>query len=266
MADEITDNATPQTPPAGEAPAAQPAATPPPAPAPATPMFSEADVQRIASEAAAKAAKAAHDAAFAEARRTFQGKQSKDPKPPKQEAQADTPPAPQPEPQGIDHRKLRVFDRATAKLGLSDAAISRMERAFEAENPDDVTGWVTDYVNDLGLKPPQPVAPVAMPSQPAVTPNVNPQTQQNQAAASPPSSSTPAPKPVPAAAPAATPPLVDLPIDPSKWTAQQQADFIAREGGDPRDLGNPKNAAIWRKVGDMYRALGSRTQISLARR
>lgn len=258
MADEPETTPTPTGDPA---PAAPPAPPQPPA-APPTPVFTEADVQRIAAEAAKKA----HDAAYAEARRTFQGKDKpgKDKPTPRQEtSQPD--PTPQPEPSGIDHRKLRVFDRATARLNLSDRAISRMESAFEADNPDDVASWVTDYVADMGLKPVSTAAPVETPSQshPPSTPNQ----QQNQAPANQPApNAQPVPKPIPTAAPQQTTPFVDGPQDPTKWTPQQMADYIAREGGDPRDLGSPKNAAIWRKIGDLHRAVGATRQLVMGRR
>jgi hypothetical protein len=142
--------------------------------------------------------------------------------------------------EGIDQRKLRQFDRLTSKLDLSEKVLARMERHLEMDNPDDVSEWVTSYVEDLGLN---------MKSEKS-NPNPNP-------------SSTA--KPVPQAAPQTGTPFIDAPQDPNKWNERQTEEFILREGGDARDILNPKNAKIWRKIADLYRQAGQRTRIDGSR-
>jgi hypothetical protein len=52
---------------------------------------------------------------------------------------------------------LRSLDRALTRSGLgaslSDAAMQRMERAYQAEAPDDATAWVKDYLGGFGVAP-----------------------------------------------------------------------------------------------------------------
>ncbi len=59
----------------------------------------------------------------------------------------------------------RAFTRAAATAKLTDAQFGRMERAWQADKPDDSSGWVRDYLADLGVQ--QPTAPAAPQVQPA---------------------------------------------------------------------------------------------------
>lgn len=67
---------------------------------------------------------------------------------------------------------LRALDRAVARHPsagqLSDRAYERLERAFQAEAPDDATAWLADYFQGMGVAAPQPAQP-ATPAAPAVT-------------------------------------------------------------------------------------------------
>jgi hypothetical protein len=188
--------------------------------------LTEADVQRMITEAT----KRARDSAYAEARRMFE-KGGKAKEPPKAEKQ------PRAESQGIDNRKLRVFDRAVAKLGLSDKAIERMERAFEVDDPDDVSQWVAEYTADFGIKVPSADAPSA------ATQNA-----------------TPAPKPAPSAAPSASIPT-DRPQDVTKWDDAMLRQYVLRKGGNPHDLADPRNSKLWDEIAEMYRQTGAQKRI-----
>ena len=104
---------------------------------------------------AQEAAKRAHDAAYAEARRTFEGK------PPRGQATqpARTEPAttetqrtPVEDLQALLSRQ-RSFDRVVAKFDLSESALAIVEQDFATAKPDDVTGWLTQRANAFGWKP-----------------------------------------------------------------------------------------------------------------
>jgi hypothetical protein len=45
----------------------------------------------------------------------------------------------------------RVVTRVATANNLSDAQVTRMERALKAENPDDIAGWTKTYLEDFGL-------------------------------------------------------------------------------------------------------------------
>lgn len=45
----------------------------------------------------------------------------------------------------------RSFERATSGKNLSENALKRLERAFHADSPDDVSVWVSEYLSDFGL-------------------------------------------------------------------------------------------------------------------
>lgn len=94
------------------------------------------------------ATKKAHDSAFAEARRVFEGKGQK-----KGEAKQDTrtDKVDTASSAGPDSKKWATFNRKAAALGLSDAAIDRMAKSFETDNPDDPVAWVNDYATDFNL-------------------------------------------------------------------------------------------------------------------
>lgn len=70
-----------------------------------------------------------------------------------------------------DPLKLRSLDRALTKSGLatrlSDSQYQRAEKAFAAEDPPDVEGWVRDYFDGFGAPNPSPVTqPAPQPAQP----------------------------------------------------------------------------------------------------
>lgn len=49
----------------------------------------------------------------------------------------------------------RSFTRAVADKKLGDKALARLERAFQAEKPDDVAAWVGEYLGDFGIGTPE---------------------------------------------------------------------------------------------------------------
>jgi hypothetical protein len=171
MADEQTPNTDTST--TTTAPATQ-------SPAPTTPAFTQADIDAAAQRAA--------NAAWAEARRTFEGKQKQtsggQPQPPKNEQPASTP-----QPAAVDVRaeiaRIRSFERAAGSYGLSADAIATLEEDFNAANPPDPTAWVQKRANAFGWKaagaatqPPAstPVvpSPPAVPGTPPVTSRATP--------------------------------------------------------------------------------------------
>jgi len=114
--------------------------------------LSKAEIDELVSSAAKQAAKAAHDAAFAEARRTFTGaKKSEKPK-------ADEAPQSQALSATDERMFLRGLDRELAKLGVApnSAQYARAERDLLADRPDDVSSWAKDYFDGWGGAKPQP--------------------------------------------------------------------------------------------------------------
>lgn len=102
------------------------------------------------------------DAMFADLRRAgVLG--GKDKKPGAKEASA--PPAPEaPDIASVIARE-RAFTRAIARVDISDKALARMETAFQAASPEDVGGWVSEYLSDLGLSRADTVATAKPPNQ-----------------------------------------------------------------------------------------------------
>ncbi len=69
---------------------------------------------------------------------------------------------------------LRALDRAVARHShaaqLSDRAYERLERAFQAEAPEDAGAWLADYFQGMGVAAAQPaVTPTPTPAAPAAT-------------------------------------------------------------------------------------------------
>lgn len=202
----------------GGAPA--PAATPTPAPPPA-----QGDVASLIADQmknlAPAIAQQVNDAVFANLRRAgVLGGGEGGGKKPAPAAGGDPPAAGQPQPAG-DVRAIiareRAFTRAVNGVKMSDGQLARMERAFELEQPDDVSGWVKGYLSDFGLVSATAPAPATPPTQ--QTPPAAP------AAAPPPSPANPTPvAPNPA-------PLGDLDradLHPNRLTS----DMVQRLGPD----------------------------------
>jgi hypothetical protein len=120
-----------------------------PAPAPTTepqaqgaPGLTMEDLQRVLGEF--------KHSVIADARRVSEsiaGKKKGEPKAEPEKAESKAVP--------VDYQTLRArdraFERAIRGVQLSDAAASRLERAFELEQPEDIAGWVTGYITDFGL-------------------------------------------------------------------------------------------------------------------
>lgn len=126
------------------APAAD-AQQPPAATAPAS--YTEADL--------AAAAKRAHDAAWADARRTFAGKPKELPRP--AEPRNDQPTAPRQEAVDVaalvkaEAAKIRATERALSAFDLTDAARSILEADLDAANPADPSAWIAQRAEAFGL-------------------------------------------------------------------------------------------------------------------
>lgn len=157
---------------------------------------------------------------------------------------------------------MRALDRAAGRAlrqldaELSDRQYARMERDFKAEAPTDVGTWVSEWLADIGITKKDGGTGTAQQQQTAQQ-----STQQNNNQAPDSGKDSAVAKPPPTAAPKSNVPFVDAPQDPTKWTSQQMADFFVREGGDPFDVGNPKNAKVWKKVAEMYQQVGARTRL-----
>jgi hypothetical protein len=164
------------------APAAD-AQQPPAATAPAS--YTEADL--------AAAAKRAHDAAWADARRTFAGKPKELPRP--AEPRNDQPTAPRQEAVDVaalvkaEAAKIRATERALSAFDLTDAARSILEADLDAANPADPSAWIAQRAEAFGLPrrgsapqnavtvtnnaSPAPTAPPApMPGAPPASPRI----------------------------------------------------------------------------------------------
>jgi hypothetical protein len=136
--------------------------TPPPAPpAPATPAAPVVtpEVQALINQAA----QAAHNAAWKQARETFEAKQKPGAQPPP--ATTKTEPPPQPPPLTdvrAEINRIRSFERAVGQFGLSPAALDLLESDFNTANPQDPAGWVKQRAEAFGWKAPgQPSTPAA---------------------------------------------------------------------------------------------------------
>jgi hypothetical protein len=68
----------------------------------------------------------------------------------------------------------RVLTRAEIEHKLTPAQAKRMRALLEAERPDDVSGWVSAFMTDMGLVRTQDQQPPVTPQQPAVQPNTAP--------------------------------------------------------------------------------------------
>lgn len=135
--------------PAPEGGATPGSATPPPAPAaPAPGSFTPEQLAYIESEKAK-----ARDAGAAATRRALEGR----PRPNGDTPQRTDTPQPAPQPTGtVDIRaemaRVRAFERAANRYGLSDAALAVLEEDFNRANPTDPASWVTQRADAFGWK------------------------------------------------------------------------------------------------------------------
>ena len=128
-------------------------------------------------------------------------------------------PKPQAAP-GDDVQRLiareRAFSRATATVKLSDGALARMEKAFQAESPDDVADWVKGYLEDFGFS-----AAGSSPPQNGTSPNQPTATAPAAQSAAPTQPTTPPAPPAPAPVPLGD--LERAAVHPNRLTADQVA-------------------------------------------
>jgi hypothetical protein len=159
---------TPTSPPASQAaPAEQPAASAPPQPAAA---FTADQVAQMVADAKRQA----HDAAMAEARRVFEGKQ----KPASTPAPQPTPPTGA-QPSGLtfaDLARFQAFNAAAAEIGIPPAGAEMLLTRWAEARPTDTRAWLAAEAAPFGWsKPASPSTPSAgtpatpaSPSAPAV--------------------------------------------------------------------------------------------------
>lgn len=174
------------------------------------------------------AIKAARDAAFAEARRTFEGKA---PKKRERTEEAQTV-----DPADIVSRHMDLMD-TLSELNLSSSQRRRIVDAFKRENPSEPGQWARDFVADLGLG--QASKPAAAPETPKATNN------------------PPAPH-VPSAAPGSAVPT-DRPEDVLSWDEDMVHAYIRRKGARPTDPYHRDNLPVLKELGQMMnRAMADR--------
>lgn len=139
-------------------------AAPAPQPSNGSPQVTP-EIQALIDAAKAEAAQQAKNAAWAEARRAFEGKSKanggqQQPAHPSTQTQ-------QPAGNGADpaqvYMRLRTFDRAVDKYGLTDSARAILEGDFNAANPQDPAAWVSQRAEAFGWK----AAGAATPATPA---------------------------------------------------------------------------------------------------
>lgn len=202
----------------------QPAAPPQPTPAPAPTITPE--IQALI-DAAVTTAK---NAAFADARRTFEGKQK-----PKSE--------PKQEPPNADDASSLLalrdgFDDATAELKLTKGQRQLLREAVMTKRPSEVDGFVTDYVTRAGWI----TEPVKEPATVALAPK-------------PPAAARPLSD---LGSPAGTP--AERASDVTKWTSEDVERYYQSKGGTVRrgadgslDFNLATNSKIHRELREMAR-------------
>lgn len=167
MADDANQNPDNANPPA--APATQPGN--------GAPQITP-EIQALIDAAKTEAAQQAKNAAWAEARRTFEAKQQKptggqppQPKPQEQPASA-APPATDVR---AELNRIRSFEREAGKYGLSADALETLEEDFNTANPPDPAAWVQKRATAFGWKPAgQAATPNGNGSPPSGQPASNP--------------------------------------------------------------------------------------------
>lgn len=155
MADEQTPNTDTTAQPA--APATQPSA--------GAPQITP-EIQALIDKAASEAAQQAKNAAWAEARRTFEAKSKT-----ANGGQPPQPPKPEPPPNGNGQDALALialrdaFDDATSDLTLTGAQKKFVRELVMKERPSDVADYVSNFVTMSGWNSkPVPAGPAAAPA------------------------------------------------------------------------------------------------------
>lgn len=203
---------TPTPPPESQAaPAPQPSA--PAGTAPTTPAFTQAQVDAMLADAK----KQAHDAAYAQARRTFE-----------QRGNGTSTPAPQPTPQPTanvaapgmtaqDFLRISAFTAAASEHGIPARGVEMLLERVMAEKPADVRAWTANEATSFGWsKTATPSTPPAASGSPAPAP------------AAPSASSTPA-----TSTPSGSPPAPSAGVYDPKPSQMKPADiaaFVAKNG------------------------------------
>lgn len=209
--------------PANPDPAASPAA---PAPQPAAPVTFTAE--QVADRERA-AAQRAHDAAMAEARRVFEGKQR--PGSTATPATQDTQPVP-----STVTGKVRAYERAIAAFDFPDEALALIDEEFDRVKPTDPRAWVE-----------QRAAAFRVPKRGAATPTPT-ITAPTAATPSAPTAPQPAGHPVTAsgAPPAST--VVITPDTPIMSMSKSDQDSLLKQLGPAKFVDRMKREARERNV------------------
>lgn len=161
-ADSSSGNGAPIAPPAPAAPTAAPTAPEQPAP-----LTADA-VATIVAQAVDTKLKAFENGLFANARKA--GLLKKDETP--------SAPAAAPAPTGLTAVEVeqmlereRVVTRVATEHKLTEAQVKRMKGLLAAEKPEDVSGWVSSFVADMGFaRPSEPATPAPVPVVPSAAP------------------------------------------------------------------------------------------------
>lgn len=202
------------------------------------------------------ATKKAHDAAFAEARRVFEGKKGREPQPKRTERGE-----PEGPPDATEVLALRdAFDDATSEMPLTKGQRQILRGAFMSARPQDADAFVGDFATRAGWTTTTPPADPAKPSgAPAGIP-------------SPASASPAAPRPLsdqgsPAGAPA------ERQANVLKWTQTDIERHYQSKGGQVRrgvegdlDVNDARNGKIHRELRQMARNALANVRVQLGPR
>lgn len=212
-----------------------------PAPSAAQPLTITPEIQALVEAAARKA----HDAAFAEARRVFQAQSGK-----KGNAASAAAPEPTATPDFQWHNDL---NDAMAELTLTRSQRRILRDAAVNSRPGDLDAFVGQFCRDAGWAKDAAASATAAAASAAT-------------AAAPPSAAAPAPSGAPAQTathqPAATapPPSVPAPAttapqhagtNPLQWDDDTWRAYVRSKGADPSDPYSPRNAQAWKEIAKM---------------
>lgn len=137
-------------------------------PANVAPMFTADQVV----ERERVAAQRAHDAAMAEARRVFEGKQRNSSPPAATQQPATQSAAPQPAATSVlDIARVVQFTTEATQIGIPPAGVEMLLSRLESERPSDVRAWVATQAESFGWRKPAATNPAtSTPATPASQP------------------------------------------------------------------------------------------------
>lgn len=225
-------------------------ATPTPAPSAGQPLTITPEIQALVEAAARKA----HDAAFAEARRVFQAQTGK-----KGNAASAAAPEPTATPDFQWHNDL---NDAMAELTLTRSQRRILRDAAVNSRPGDLDAFVGQFCRDAGWSKDGAASATAAAASAAT------------ATAAPPSAAAPAPSGAPAQTAtnqsAAPPPSVPAPAttapqhagtNPLQWDDDTWRAYVRSKGADPSDPYSPRNAAAWKEIAKLVTEQWTQTRV-----